>query len=210
MLTKYELIEIETISEKNFKGTVYDLEVEDDCSYNVNGIAVHNSACLTRKVAGVGYPQLSAIDDAAYTAHGLKGHICGDGGCSRVGDIAKGFAAGADFIMLGGMIAGTDECNGEWIMKGTGKDKYKGWLKFYGMASEEAQNKYDGGLKNYKAAEGKCVRVPYKGKVEDVIREIKGGLTSACTYVGAARIKDLPKCASFVRCTQQENTVFGK
>jgi len=193
------------------------------------------SVCTTRVKAGVGYPQLSAVDEASYTAHGLRGHICADGGCTRVGDICKAFAAGADFVMLGGMLAGTDECEGEWIYneikqkdlyvpKGTAapitgetevdvvvttKSTTKKVLKFYGMASEEAQDKYDGGMKGYKAEEGKCVEVPYKGPVEQVVREIKGGLASACTYVGAARIKDLPKCASFVRCTQQENTIFG-
>ena len=193
------------------------------------------SVCTTRVKAGVGYPQLSAVDEASYSAHGLRGHICADGGCTRVGDICKAFSAGTDFVMLGGMLAGTDECDGEWIYneikqkdiyvpKGTAapisgdtmcdvvattKPTTKKALRFYGMASEKAQNTYDGGLKSYKAAEGKCVEVPYKGPVEEVIREIKGGLASACTYVGASCIKDLPKCASFVRCTKQENTIFG-
>jgi len=165
------------------------------------------SACLTRVVAGIGYPQLSAVNEAAYEAHGIGGLICADGGCTRVGDICKAMAAGADFVMLGGLLSGTDECNGEWELDEKGNKKA---LKFYGMSSKEANNKYNGGLKDYKAAEGKCISVPYKGSVEDVVREIKGGLASCCSYVGASRIKDLPKCASFVRVTQQENTIFGE
>jgi GMP reductase len=168
------------------------------------------SVCETRVKAGVGYPQLSAIDEAAYEAHGIGGLVCADGGCTRVGDICKAFAAGADFVMLGGMFAGTRECDGEWEWErhenGIGEKRKS--LKFYGMSSQEANEKYNGGLKDYKAAEGKCVKVPYKGKVEKVVREIKGGLASCCSYVGATNIKDLPKCASFVRVAQQENTIF--
>ena len=164
------------------------------------------SVCETRIVAGVGYPQLSAIDEAAYEAHGIGGLICADGGCTRVGDICKAMAAGADFVMLGGLFAGTDECDGEWTINSS---REKQSLEFYGMSSKEANNKYNGGLKDYKAAEGKSITVPYKGKVEEVVREIKGGLASCCTYVGATKIKDLPKCASFVRCSQQENTIFN-
>ena len=165
------------------------------------------SACLTRVLSGVGYPQLSAISDAAFEAHGIEGLICADGGCTRVGDICKAFSAGADFVMLGGLLSGTDECSGEWVLDFDTKEKK--YLKFYGMSSKEANDKYNGGLKDYKAAEGKCIEIPYKGKVEEVVREIKGGLASCCSYVGATKIKDLPKCASFVRVTQQENTIFG-
>ncbi|KKM06928.1 hypothetical protein LCGC14_1739080 [marine sediment metagenome] len=179
------------------------------------------SCCQSRIKTGVGFPQLSAISGASFAAHGLKGHVCGDGGCTRVGDICKGLAAGGDFIMIGGLLAGTDECSGKWKYKGCyemgltseyykeHREEYKTGFIFYGMASEEAQEKYNGGLSNYKAVEGKSVTIPYKGPVENIIREIKGGLASACTYVGASKIKDLPKCASFVRCTQQENTVFN-
>ena len=182
------------------------------CGADIAKIGIGSgSVCTTRVKAGVGYPQLSAVDEAAFTAHGLRGHICADGGCTRVGDICKAFASGSDFVMIGGMLAGTDECEGEWEHT---EDPYTGEpmkmsLKFYGMASEDAQKKYNGGLKKYKAAEGKCVNIPYKGKAEEIVREIRGGLASACTYVGASRIKDLPKCASFVRCTRQENTVFS-
>ncbi len=162
------------------------------------------SVCTTRKMTGVGYPQLSAIIECADAAHGNKGHICADGGCRTPGDIAKAFGAGADFVMLGGMLAGTEECEGEWT---TGNGK-KTSLKFYGMSSLEAQEKYHEGLKDYATAEGKCVEVPWKGPVHDVMREVTGGLRSACAYVGAERLKDLFKCCTFIRCTTTHNTVF--
>lgn len=161
------------------------------------------SVCTTRIKTGVGYPQLSAIIECADAAHGLGGHICGDGGCTVPGDVVKAFGGGADFVMLGGMLSGHDEC-GRTI--GDGKHT----MKFYGMASEEAQKKYGTGLKTYRASEGKCVEVTYRGPVEHTLQDILGGLRSACTYIGARRLKDLPKCTTFVRCTQQENTVFDE
>jgi GMP reductase len=162
------------------------------------------SVCTTRRMTGVGYPQLSAIIECADAAHGNQGHICADGGCRTPGDIAKAFGAGADFVMLGGMLAGTDQCEGEW----TSVDRRKTALKFYGMSSLEAHEKHHDGLKEYAAAEGKCVTVPCKGPVKDVLREVTGGLRSACAYVGAERLKDLFKCCTFVRCTTIHNTVF--
>jgi GMP reductase len=156
------------------------------------------SVCTTREMTGVGYPQLSAILECADAAHGNKGHICADGGCRRPGDVAKAFGAGADFVMLGGMMAGTDECEGEWVMA----DGQKQSMKFYGMSSAEAQEKHQGGVKEYSAAEGKCVETPYKGPVAGVLRQVMGGLRSACAYVGADRLKDLSKCCTFVRCTR--------
>src|SRR5271165_6486737 len=144
------------------------------------------SVCTTRKMTGVGYPQLSAIIECADAAHGNKGHICADGGCRTPGDIAKAFGAGADFVMLGGMLAGTEECEGEWISDNGEKRS----LKFYGMSSREAQEKHHEGKKDYAAAEGKCVEVAYKGPVREVLGEVTGGLRSACAYVGAERLKD--------------------
>jgi GMP reductase len=161
------------------------------------------SVCTTREMTGVGYPQLTAILECADAAHGNKGHICADGGCRRPGDVAKAFGAGADFVMLGGMIAGTDECEGEWVTA----DGQKRSLKFYGMSSAEAQEKHHGGVKEYSAAEGRCVAMPYKGPVAEVLRQVMGGLRSACAYVGADRLKDLSKCCTFVRCTRTHHTV---
>jgi GMP reductase len=162
------------------------------------------SVCTTRKMTGVGYPQLSAIIECADAAHGNKGHICADGGCRSPGDIAKAFGGGTDFVMLGGMLAGSDECEGEWVMD----EGQKKTLKFYGMSSREAQEKHHERMKDYIAAEGKCVEVPYKGPVREVLREVMGGLRSACAYVGADRLKDLSKCCTFVRCTTTHNTVY--
>jgi GMP reductase len=154
------------------------------------------SVCTTRDMTGVGYPQLSAILECADAAHGNKGHICADGGCKKPGDVAKAFGAGADFVMLGGMMAGTDECEGEWVVA----DGQKQSMKFYGMSSAEAQEKHHGGVKEYSAAEGRCVDMPYKGPVSEVVQQITGGLRSACAYVGADRLKDLSKCCTFIRC----------
>ncbi len=162
------------------------------------------SVCTTRRMTGVGYPQLSAIIECADAAHGNKGHICADGGCRTPGDIAKAFGAGADFVMLGGMLAGTEECDGEW----TSDNGAKKSLKFYGMSSREAQEKHHEGVKDYVAAEGKCVEVAYQGPVKTVLQEVLGGLRSACAYVGADRLKDLPKCCTFVRCTRTHNALF--
>ena len=147
------------------------------------------SACSTRLKTGVGYPQLSAIAEAADAAHGLGAHIISDGGCTAPGDVVKAFAAGADFVMLGGMLAGCQE---------NGPD-------FYGMSSRRANEEMAGGLKDYKAAEGWEMTLPPKGSLKDVLQDIKGGLRSACAYVGAKRLKDLPKCATFIRVNNQIN-----
>ena len=158
------------------------------------------SVFTTRKMTGVGYPQLSCIIECADAAHGLGGHVMSDGGCTTPGDIAKAFGAGADFVMLGGMLAGHDECAGE-VENDT--------MTFYGMSSDEAQLKYYGEKKTHRASEGKMVHVPYKGTVQDTIQDILGGLRSACTYAGAKSIKALPKCTTFVKVNRQLNEVFS-
>jgi len=151
------------------------------------------SVCTTRTVTGVGYPQLSAIIECADAAHGLRGHVISDGGCSTPGDVAKAFGAGADFVMLGGMFAGHEESGGELIEK-DGK-KYK---QFYGMSSDTAMERYYGDIKNYRASEGETISLEYKGPLDKTIQQILGGLRSAATYVGAKDIKDLPKCTTFI------------
>ena len=151
------------------------------------------SVCTTRTVTGVGYPQLSAIIECADAAHGLRGHVISDGGCSTPGDVAKAFGAGADFVMLGGMFAGHEESGGELIEK-DGK-KYK---QFYGMSSDTAMERYYGDIKNYRASEGETIALEYKGPIDKTIQQILGGLRSAATYVGAKDIKDLPKCTTFI------------
>jgi len=163
------------------------------------------SVCTTRKVAGVGYPQLSAISECADAAHGLGGHVISDGGCKFPGDVSKAFGAGADFVMLGGMFAGHEESGGELVTESNGK-KYK---DFYGMSSELAQQRYYGDVAKHRASEGKKVRLEYKGNIENTVQSILGGMRSACSYVGAKTIKDLPKCTTFIRVTQTTNEVFS-
>ncbi len=158
------------------------------------------SVCTTRIKTGIGYPQLSAVIECADAAHGLDAHIIADGGCVNSGDIVKAFAAGADFVMLGGMLAGHDECDGE---------VKNGVMKFYGMASESAMNRH-GNHNAYRGAEGKTVEVEYRGKADDTIKDILSGIRSACTYVGATRLKTLSKCTTFVRVNSTHNTIFGK
>ena len=161
------------------------------------------SVCTTRVKTGVGYPQLSAIIECADAAHGLGGHIISDGGCKVPGDVVKAFGGGADFVMLGGMLAGHDESGGEVIEK-DGK-KYR---LFYGMSSETAMNKYSGGVADYRASEGKTTQIPYRGPVEETILDILGGLRSACTYVGAKELKELSKRTTFIRVQEQHNEWF--
>jgi GMP reductase len=163
------------------------------------------SVCTTRRVTGVGYPQLSAIIECADAAHGLEGHICADGGCTTPGDVAKAFGGGADFVMLGGMFAGHDETGGDLVER-----EGKQFKRFYGMSSRLAMDKYAGGVAKYRAAEGKEVLVPYRGPVSATAEEILGGVRSACTYVGARRLRELSKRTTFVRVTQQLNEVFGR
>ena len=180
------------------------------------------SVCTTRIQTGVGYPQLSAVLECADAAHGLNGHIIADGGCNCPGDVAKAFAGGADYVMLGGMLAGHDEGGGDVVTKhiATG-GAYKtpegtfipyfeeqNFVQFYGMSSDAANKKHFGGLKDYRASEGREVLVPYRGKVENTIQTILGGVRSTCTYAGAKRLKHLSKCATFVRTNSQFNKTY--
>lgn len=175
------------------------------------------SVCTTRIQTGVGYPQLSAVIECADAAHGLGGHIIADGGCTCPGDVAKAFAAGADFVMLGSMLAGTDQGGGEILTKRYQSNELdsddkpviteKRFVQFYGMSSKTANEKHFGGLKEYRSSEGRTVLVPYKGDVAGVIQNILGGVRSTMTYCGAKQLKHLSKCATFVRCTQTHNSI---
>ena len=177
------------------------------------------SVCTTRIQTGVGYPQLSAIMECSDAAHGLGGHIIADGGCTCPGDVAKAFGAGADFVMLGGMLAGHDEGGGDvetriFTMPYTGMDRkpvveLKQFVTFYGMSSDTAMNKHHGGVADYRSSEGRTVEIPYKGPVENTVKDILGGLRSTCTYVGASELKHLSKCTTFVRVNNQFNKVFS-
>jgi GMP reductase len=188
------------------------------------------SVCTTRLVTGVGYPQLSAIIECADAAHGLGGHIVADGGCTCPGDVAKAFGAGADFVMLGGMLAGHDEGGGEVITNyfktnevltsevdkngvlqiHNYKVDWKKFVEFYGMSSDTAMEKHHGGVASYRSSEGRTVKIPYRGKVNDTVLDLLGGLRSTCTYVGAASLKQLSKCTTFIRVNRQINDVYVK
>jgi GMP reductase len=193
------------------------------------------SVCTTRLKTGVGYPQLSAVMECADAAHGLGGHICSDGGCKVVGDVCKAFGANSDFVMLGSMFAGCDECEGDWeyeykceIKSKNEIDKYKqiNWwqpnypgidtekrkisLKYYGMSSKDAMDKHHNGVAKYRTSEGKCVTVPYKGFAEDTLQDIYGGIRSACTYVGANKLKDLGKKTTFIQVNNTHNRIYEK
>ena len=163
------------------------------------------SVCTTRIQTGVGYPQLSAVMECADAAHGLGAHIIADGGCTCPGDVAKGFGGGADFVMLGGMLAGHDEGKGKLIKVNGSK-----YIEFYGSSSEVANKKHYGGLADYRSSEGRNVRVKYRGKINDTILNILGGVRSSCTYVGAPSLKQLSKCTTFVRVSSQFNDTFTK
>ena len=183
------------------------------------------SVCTTRIQTGVGYPQLSAVIECADAAHGLGGHIIADGGCTCPGDVAKAFAAGADFVMLGGMLAGHDEGGGDVITRyyETNELEYqvgehlanrvhkveeKQFVKFYGMSSDAANTKHFGGLKEYRSSEGREVLVPYRGEIARTVQNILGGVRSTCTYVGANTLKQLSKCTTFIRVNNQFNKTY--
>ncbi len=163
------------------------------------------SVCTTRVKTGVGYPQLSAIIECADAAHGLKGQIISDGGCKVPGDVSKAFGGGADFVMLGGMLAGHDESGGELVEEDGEKFKL-----FYGMSSDTAMNKYAGGVADYRASEGKTVKIKYRGAVNNTFQDLLGGVRSTCTYVGAQSLKELTKRTTFVRVEEQQNQWFDE
>jgi GMP reductase len=181
------------------------------------------SVCTTRLKTGVGYPQLSAVMECSDAAHGLGGHICSDGGCKVVGDVCKAFGGNADFVMLGSMFAGCDECEGEWeyeyltalgfwqpLDPNNNNPKRKKSFKYYGMSSKNAMDKHHNGVAEYRTAEGKCVTVPYKGHAVDILQDIYGGLRSACTYIGANKIKDFGKKTTFIQVNNTHNKIYEK
>ena len=177
------------------------------------------SVCTTRIQTGVGYPQLSAIIECADAAHGLGAHIIADGGCTSPGDVSKAFGAGADFVMLGGMLAGHNEGGGTIISelyttgqvdKETKEPIYeeRKFVEFYGMSSDTAMEKHSGGVAEYRSSEGRTVRIPFRGDVKKSVLNILGGVRSTCTYVGAPTLKQLSKCTTFIRVSKQYNDVF--
>lgn len=166
------------------------------------------SQCETRKMTGVGYGTFSCVVECAHATHGLRsdnsrlGLIMSDGGCKHSGDVCKAICGGADWVMIGGMFAGADECDGEWEYKLVEECRQKTFLTFYGMSSHYAQEKHGVGKKKYRASEGKISKIEFKGPVEDIIQEILGGIRSCGAYIGAKQLKDFNKCAKFVRVSR--------
>lgn len=179
------------------------------------------SVCTTRKLTGIGYPQFSAIVDCVDMADLLSVKLIADGGITCPGDVAKALAAGADYVMIGGMFAGHDEGGGmpcdsngnvPYISPQTGYTMNLmplNYRKFYGMASKSAQDKYNGGVAEYRASEGKEVVVPYRGPIKNTVQEILGGLRSSCAYQGVKNLSDISKNPKFIRVNNQLNNVFG-
>ena len=159
------------------------------------------SVCTTRTMTGVGVPQFSAILDCADAANGVDGHIMADGGCVFPGDIAKAFGGGAHMVMIGGMLAGHDESEQQVI---------DGKIEFYGMSSDRAREKHGKRKDGYRGNEGRLISLPYRGPVQGTVEDILGGVRSACTYIGARRLKDMPKCASFVTTNNVQNQVYER
>ena len=166
----------------------------------------NGSCCTTRKQTGIGYPQLSAVMECSDTAHGINAHIISDGGMQVIGDFSKAYAGGADFIMSGSMFAAHKESKGELIEDPVTKKKYK---LFYGMSSTTAMDKYNGGVAKYKSSEGKTVKLNYRGPIDNTISDIMGGIRSSMTYIGAKKVKDIPKCATFIRVNRQLNQIYN-
>ena len=159
------------------------------------------SVCTTRTMTGVGVPQFSAILDCADAANGVDGHIMADGGCVYPGDIAKAFGGGAHMVMIGGMLAGHDESEQQVV---------DGKIEFYGMSSDRAREKHGKRKDGYRGNEGRLISLPYRGPVEPTLEDILGGVRSACTYIGARRLKDMAKCASFVTTNNVINRVYER
>lgn len=191
-------------------GNVVTREVVEELILNgkVDGVKVGigpGSACTTRLKTGVGMPQLSAVLECADAAHGVGGHIISDGGITCPGDMAKAFGAGADFVMVGGQFAGHDQNPGDVVTDDSGK-QYK---MFYGMSSDKAQEKHYGKMNSYRSSEGRVLKIPYKGDLNNTVMDYLGGLRSTCTYINASTIKQMAKCTTFVKVSQQVNNFFG-
>ena len=186
------------------------------------------SVCKTRSQTGCGVPMVSNILECADVAHAVGGMICADGGIVETGDICKAFCLNADFVMIGGMFAGTDEAEGEVITQCFRTNEYtyeeiddkqipldpiytyKKYKLYYGMSSVLANNKFAGGMSNYKASEGRETLIPYTGSLDAILQDIRGGIASACTYIGAANVKDMSKCATLIKVNHTINKIFEK
>ena len=196
-------------------GNVATREMVEELIINgkVDGVKVGigpGSACLTRLKTGVGVPQLSAIIECADAAHGCGGFIIGDGGITCPGDMAKAFGGGADFVMCGGVFSGHDENPGEVVEEELPNGERRKFKMFYGMSSELAMKKHYGQMAKYRSSEGRVIKIPYKGPLENTVLDYLGGVRSTCAYINAHKIKHMSKCVTFVVVSQQINTHLVK
>jgi GMP reductase len=164
------------------------------------------SACTTRRKTGVGYPQLSAVIECSDAAHGISndkgyGLSIADGGLVHAADFAKAFCGGADFVMSGSLFSGFDQSGGDLIEK-NGK-KYK---KYVGSSSAYFMKKHYSKVDTHRASEGRVLEIPYKGDMNDFIQDLLGSLRSTATYIGARKLKEFSKRATFIRVNKQLNT----
>ena len=166
-----KLVEIKSIYKKKYKGKVYDLTVEDDHSYNIKGIIVHNSLCTTRVKTGFGVPNVTCLENICRVA---KVPVMADGGIRNSGDIAKALALGASTVMIGSLIAGTEEAPGSIIEKPIGLYK-----RYRGAASLETKMAHGQETRN---VEGESAVIPYKGGVKYIIENLLDGVKSALSY----------------------------
>jgi GMP reductase len=177
--------------------------------YYENGVDIikmgigSGSVCTTRIKTGVGYPQLSCILDTVPEIEKTC-HIISDGGIQAAGDFSKAFGAGADFVMCGGMFAGHEESAGEMIIENDTKYKV-----FYGMSSSNAMNTHYGSVAKHRSSEGKCVKIKYRGSVEETILDILGGIRSTMTYVGAKKLEELQTKTTFIRVNNTVNKIYN-
>jgi IMP dehydrogenase/GMP reductase len=203
----YQINRINEFEDYDLYVPTYDIQVDCDThSFIANNMIVHNSVCHTRLVAGVGVPQLSAILDTIEEVYNKGGLLCSDGGIVNAGDFSKAFVAGANFVMAGGIFSGHDECNMTKFTDEHGRT----FMEYYGMSSEHAMNKHNGGMNSYRASEGKLVRVPYKGSVHATIEHILGGIRSTGTYIGAQNLNMFSYYGKLRRVRATHNKVYGE
>ena len=164
------------------------------------------SACTTRRMTGVGYPQLSAVIECADAAHGINndrgnGLVIADGGQQFPSCVAKAFCGGADFNMMGSLFSGYDQSAGNLIEK-NGK-KYK---EYFGSSSNKAMEEFYGKKDKHRASEGREVLMPYKGDLGNFLQDLFGALRSTGTYIGASKIKEFSRRTTFLRVNRQLTT----
>ena len=169
------------------------------------------SACTTRRMTGVGYPQLSAVIECSDAAHGISnpqtgvGLVMSDGGAVYPCDAAKAFCGGADFLMSGQFFSGFEQSGGRTVERDG--ERFK---EYYGMSSTTAMKNHYGGVAKHRASEGREVLLPHKGDVHDFVDELFGSLRSTATYIGAIKLKEFSKRATFLMVNNQLNRSLEK